>query len=37
MKFAAYMVVSFITLFPILLVPFFFILHIWLYVFYAFV
>jgi hypothetical protein len=37
MKFAAYMAVSFITLFPILLVPFFINLHIWLYVLYAFV
>jgi len=36
MKFATYMAVSFITLFPILTVPFFIILHIWLYVLYAF-
>jgi hypothetical protein len=37
MKFAAFMAVSFITLFPILMVPLFIILRTWLYVLYAFV
>jgi len=35
MKFAACMAVSFITVFHILLVPFFIIVHTWLYILYA--
>jgi len=37
MKFAAYMAFSFITLFHVLLIPFFLAFHIWVYVSYAFV
>ena len=37
MKFDAYMAFSFITLFQVILVPFFVIVYIWLYFLYAFV